>query len=312
MKINKYSASRAQTFQWCDFKYHLTYELYKRDELSQSRYYFAFGEIVHEILEYIVYHGLDCDWKSYIIGLFNQQYPFDNMNADGLGKKVKEKFYVDKQCKKCPVYDKKYKTCKIMRFAPVDSFEGCPKYFYLKAIDMVEDLINRYQSIFKSGIRSELNPNGKILGVEHEFNLTLDKDKYGDDIKLNGFIDLIVENDAETIDIIDYKTGKSKSTTELMKDIQARTYAYVISELFPQYPYQMLTFEYLSESPVTICFTKNDIKNIKQEIKDSWHQIKNRVNLSRRKGPEDFVCKYMCDWNICSQHWAEHQKGFDV
>lgn len=308
MKIDKYSASRGQTFEWCDWKYYLTYELGKREELYKGRYYFAFGNTVHDTLEYYALNGIKCDWRSYLIKMFNEHRPFEGIQ--NLGKKVTQQFFIDKTCKKCKLYNKKNKTCDIMGNAAVDDFDGCPLKVYQNAVEMIEVTIERYHGYFKTGLRTESNPKGKILGVEQEFNLSLGKDDDGQDILITGFIDLVVEADKETIDIIDYKTGSPKTTQELItKDVQSRLYGYVATQLYPNYKYHILTFDYLKDTPVPICFTKKNLESVKSEVIQQFKEIKKRQPNELTRLDNTWICQYMCNWDNCSKYWDKFQNG---
>ena len=106
----------------------------------------------------------------------------------------------------------------------------------------------------------------KILGVEQKFRYEFDKPglgyKYdGKDGRLavNGVIDLVVEIDEDTIEIINYKTGKSakdwntgriKTLDDFQKDIQLRLYNLVAKQMYPQYKYRLLTLVYIQARKV--------------------------------------------------------------
>jgi ATP-dependent helicase/DNAse subunit B len=140
------------------------------------------------------------------------------------------------------------------------------------------------------------------LGVEKEFIIDLGMDHTQTPITAHGFIDLIVEEDAETLEIIDYKTGnKTQNTKEVGADIQAQLYAYAVTQLYPEYQYYLVTMDYFKSSPITVSFDKNQLDATVNFVKSRWESIKKKTKLTRRDN--DWVCKYLCNRELCDIEW---------
>ena len=101
-----------------------------------------------------------------------------------------------------------------------------------------------------------------IIQPEQKFDITINKDWAKYDFKTNkdhvtgnlaikGTIDLITEVNKDTLEVIDWKTGKRldwatgeiKTPEKLQKDAQLRMYHYAISILYPQYSHVMVSIK---------------------------------------------------------------------
>lgn len=137
--------------------------------------------------------------------------------------------------------------------------------------------------------------NQKILQPEQHFDVPLNFDwaKYEFEIdgetitgqlRLKGTIDLIVELDSNTIEIIDYKTGRKVdwATGEeityhnLQKNFQLRQYHLASTILYPQYEHILSTIYYVNHNaPFTLSFGRSDIPETLEMIKTKFERIKN-------------------------------------
>ena len=308
MRIPYVSPSRLKKAQKCKFAYFLSYQWGWADELFTYTFAGDFGSAVHNTLEEYVKSKCTADY----VALYNDQIeklkPFsDDMNS--APRKAQASFFKDKKCETCPFFDPKKAHCGIME-QHVEHFEGCPKKLYDEGLVMIETAIERYGEYFKTGIKSEENPNGRVIGVEAPADISWGKDVDGEDIKMNGFIDLVVEYDEETLLIIDYKTGYSVPThDDFIQDLQPRMYSYAARRLFPNYKYYWVQFDYFRGIPVEHAFTKEDDEKTRQIVVNLYNDIKTAKKVVRRK--EDRYCKYLCNRPFCDQKWAELLQGVD-
>lgn len=301
MKILSCSPSRLDTASKCDFKYYMCYMLGISDKLSASPFASNFGKSVHNVLEEYALSKGTLDWRAALLKEISKKdmRPYDVMEA--ASKRVKAQFFVDKDCHNCPFFQKRGSKCKIVQ-QHVDKFEGCPKRLHEDALKMTEAAIERYAKYFDTGIRSAENPNGKVLGVEHEFTIELGKDEWGDPIVMHGLIDLVVEQDPDTVLVIDYKTGfKTQNADELMKDMQARMYSCAAKHEFPEYKYVFLSFDYFRGVPTDVVFTQDQDDATKDIVRRRWNEIKGKRNIKRRS--YDWYCQYLCNRPECDAQW---------
>jgi hypothetical protein len=303
MDIGSLSPSRAKTSDDCSFKYYMSYTLNISDQLSNSPFASNFGKTVHNVLEeYAKSHGT-LNYQQLLLDEINKEglRPYDGMTT--ASKRVKAKFFVEKACYECPFFDKEKQYCNIVS-QHIDKFEGCPRSLHEDAIKMTQSAIRRYDKYFKTGVKSDANPNGKIIGVEEEFEFVVGKDKWGADIIMHGLMDLVIEEDKETIIVVDYKTGfKTQTTEELIDDMQARMYSIGAKMQFPQYKFVLLTFDYFRGVPVDIAFSKEQDEVTLDVVRRKWNDIKGTYKIKRR--PYDWYCQYLCKRSVCDVEWAK-------
>jgi len=320
MKIPHVSPSRLKKALECQFQYFLSYEWFWADELFTYTFCSEFGTTVHETLEEYVTAKGEIDYKKVYAEKIAEYKPF----ADDMGKapsKARASFFIDKDCANCPHFDSGTAHCGIMPMhveedeeeitsQHVNNFNGCPKKLYDEGLAMVELAIDRYSKYFKTGIKNEDNPGGKVIGVEAEANVSWGSDVEGKDIKMKGFIDLVVEYDEETLLVVDYKTGYSVPEHEkFIKDLQPRMYSYAAKIMYPEYKYHWVQFDYFRGIPMEHAFTDDDDEQTRQQVVGLYNKISKARSIKRRG--EDWYCKYLCNRPFCDQKWEELLAGVD-
>ena len=308
MKIPYVSPSRLKTADACEFKYFLNYMWGWGNELFTYTFCSEFGTTVHNTLEEYAKSKGKADYKKIYAKQVAALKPF----ADDMSKapsKARAAFFMEKDCESCEFFDSKKAHCGIMKQA-VDDFEGCPKKLYYDGLLMVEIAIERYGKYFKTGIRSKDNPKGKVIGIEAPATISWGVGSDGKDIKMNGFIDLVVEYDPETLLVIDYKTGYSVPEHEkFIKDLQPRMYSYAAKIMYPEYKYHWVQFDYFRSIPLEHAFTDDDDEQTRQQVVGLYNKISKARSIKRRG--EDWYCKYLCNRPFCDQKWEELLAGVD-
>lgn len=199
--------------------------------------------------------------------------------------------------------------------------------------------------------------NRKIVAPEPHFDIPIEEDwakfKYtlpdGKEIEgqlaIKGTIDLVTQTDDDTIEVVDWKTGKridwatgeEKTYEKLCSDPQLLLYYYAISKLFPEYKQTIMTIFFIKDGgPFSMCFDKNDHKKFLQMLKDRFQEIQKNVTPKPVSASRsDFRCTKLChyyknNWpnseqNMCiyiENHLKTHgmdetvkkctKKGFDI
>ena len=308
MKITTVSPTRLKTATKCDFKYFLTYQWGWADDLFTYTFASEFGTAVHNTLEaYANAHG-ELDIKTEYLKQLLLSNPFleDMMKAPS---KARASFFVEKKCSECPFFNPENGRCQLVN-KHVEHFEGCPKGLYEDGLKMIDGALARYDSYFKTGIKSEKNPTGKVIGVEQVADISWGKDEDGEDILMNGFIDLVLEYDAETLIIVDYKTGFSIPTFEdFVEDLQPRMYSYAAKQIFPHYKFFWVQFDYFRGAQLENVFTHADDEKTRIEVVSIFNRIKKAKRIKRRA--YDHYCKHLCNRPLCDRKWAELMQGVD-
>lgn len=308
MRIPYVSPSRLKKALECEFQYFLSYEWGWADALFQYTFASEFGSSVHYTLEEYAESKGKADYRAIYAKHVAALKPF----SDDMSKapsKARASFFVEKNCEDCPFFDPKKARCGILD-KHVEHFDGCPRRLYNEGLMMVETAIDRYGEYFKTGIKSDDNPGGRVIGIEAPAQISWGKDEDGEDIVMNGFIDLVVEYDSETLMIVDYKTGYSVPQHEkFIKDLQPRMYSFAAKLMYPQYKYHWVQFDYFRGIPLEHAFTAEDDEQTRRQVVALYNKIKKARTIKRRG--YDHYCKYLCNRPLCDQKWRELLAGED-
>ena len=157
----------------------------------------------------------------------------------------------------------------------------------------------------------EFDPrNRKIIYPEYPFNIEIkqpwakiDSNKY---LRIKGTIDLVTDVGDNTIEIIDWKTGrrhdwgkdKPKEYEDLMKDEQLMLYYYAARKSFVNYDNIMLTIFFIRDGgPFSLPFDDSVLPIVENRLRETYESIRNCKDpelLDRFR--EDFRCKRLCDF----------------
>lgn len=141
----------------------------------------------------------------------------------------------------------------------------------------------------------------------------LDQDGEVHQFTPRGFIDLVHEIDHDTIEIVDWKTGKRNAfyTQEpidemvLMREIQPRLYHLAAYFLYPKYKNILITFYYTNDGgPITIALSHDDLAVTIATLHRFMTTVKKDTLLRRNRS---WKCK-MCSFDrngICCRVWSD-------
>lgn len=318
MKLKSISPSRIKTYDSCLFKYYLNYVLFAK---LKSNWGAVHGTLIHDLLEFYA-NGQDTAWLARMyrgyagtLETLDRYHKPTIMETPLVWAKPKEYADIKPGCDGCPFADIPENKCRIS-LEPLDKLPGCPRMLFEKSIDMMEDVMERY----KTDIWPKLMMDGdKIVGAEMPFNLPIP----GIDTKMIGVMDLVIKHDEDTLEVIDYKSGKTTQTTEeCMRDIQPRMYSLACRRLFVDdvlglgYKFKniVLTFDYFTNMPITVAFSKEEDDKTEQFVKNKVKEIEETDLITRiagERGSFDWRCKYMCDIEVCEKNWKGNFKLSD-
>lgn len=196
-----------------------------------------------------------------------------------------------------------------------------------------------------------------VLAPEPHFDIPIDEDwakfEYtmpdGKNVKgqlaIKGTIDLVTKVDDETIEVIDWKTGRrldwatgqEKTYEKLCSDPQLLLYNYAISKLFPEYKQAIMSIFFIKDGgPFSMCFDDSDQKIFLNMLKERFQEIqKNNTPKPISSDRSNWKCTKLChfyknnwpntDQNMCiyiENHIKDHgidktvkdctRKGFDI
>jgi RecB family exonuclease len=298
MHIPYATASRIKEYEQCQFKYFLNYHL-QYPPLKVGNIWAEKGNAVHVALEKWTNAKLgrtenaSADYRQVLLDYYAQTslWTLDNRAPD-----KGHTHPVAKSCESCPLATKDGR-CEPANVL-ISNVEGCPRPNFLEDLALVEKTLQRTDyNPFK------LDANGalvaKVLGVEQEFITSLGG------VPVKGYMDLVIENNPNTLEVIDYKTGKAMSYDAACKDPQVRIYAAVARQMWPQYKYIMVTLHYLKTKPVTCAFDEKDDGVTLRALHGAFNRIDNNDNPERKP---IWLCRYCIGWDDCTEIHKEFKK----
>lgn len=153
--------------------------------------------------------------------------------------------------------------------------------------------ITRYVYVVLDHNNSQFNPLKRhIIGIEQYIKLEINEEwallPDNSQFKITGFIDLVTQIDHDTLEIIDYKTGRMTDFFSgedidfnylAKKDMQMRFYHWAIAEKYGCDKIYALTMFFLKYSkPITVTFSCDDLIETKERIKNRFLEIKDTLN----------------------------------
>lgn len=241
------------------------------------------GTIVHKVLEilaFIKYHQQKKD-KTFIDDILGQ-VDVNNYDLDSI---------IDK------IYNYYTSAFSHHEWKKID-YKDCYNWTY-KAIN------------YENGMFDPRNRD--ILYPEQQFDIVIDKPwaKYKYDtsngvlegnLAIKGTIDLITRPNNNTVEIIDWKTGRrlnwatgeEKTQEKLEKDPQLMIYYYAVQKLYPEIENCIVTIFFINDGgPFSMTFDKKDIYKTEQLLKEKFKKIQQTTKPRLNK---TWKCTKLCHY----------------
>jgi len=156
-----------------------------------------------------------------------------------------------------------------------------------------------------------------IMQPEQKFDIIINKPwaKYEFDTKegkisgnlgIKGTIDLITKINNDTLEIIDWKTGRrldwatgeEKTLAKLQKDPQLRMYHYAVSMLYPEYPHIIVSINFINDGGAfSVCYDKSDLPETEAMLRQKFETIK---SVKKPKLNKTWKCNKLCHFGKSS------------
>ncbi len=163
--------------------------------------------------------------------------------------------------------------------------------------------------LYNNGMFDPRNRN--ILCPEQHFDIVIDKSwakyKYKvsegtleGNLAIKGTIDLITQVGDNTIEIIDWKTGRrlnwatgqEKTQEKLEEDPQLRIYHYAVQKLYPHIDHIMVTIFFINDGGAfSVVFDKSDLPKTESMLRDKFEIIKKTQKPRLNKS---WMCSKLC------------------
>jgi len=176
--------------------------------------------------------------------------------------------------------------------------------------------------LFNSGQFDPRNRN--IIEAEPHFDIPIDEDwahyeyeingeKVRGQLAIKGTIDLVTQIDENTIEAVDWKTGRrldwatgqEKTLSKLQSDPQLLLYNYALSKLFPSYDQTIMSIFFIKDGgPFSLCFDKSDHKKFLDMLKERFTEIqKNNKPQPISEDRSNWKCSKLCHY--CKNNWQD-------
>jgi hypothetical protein len=175
-------------------------------------------------------------------------------------------------------------------------YRDCKKWIY-KALD------------YNNGMFDPRNRN--ILQPEQHFDIEIKKDwaKYNyktkdgiinGNLAIKGTIDLITKIDNNTIEIIDWKTGRrldwatgeEKTLEKLHKDPQLMIYFYAAHHLYPDIEHIIISINFINDGGAfSVCFDKSHLFQVESMLRHKFETIRRTTKPEQHKS---WKCNKLC------------------
>lgn len=309
MLITYIRSSSYNNYAYCQMQYFITYVLGHQPSSGKKA---ELGTIVHKVMESLA------GFKKY-----NQDNPKKNtlhISDDALGDVEIKKSELLKESIVKDLLDKSY------AFYTSGSSHSFSKTDKDTCLDLVWNTLNYNNGQFDPRYR-------KVVAPEPHFDIPIDEDwafyEYelpdGRLIKgqlaIKGTIDLVTETSKDTIEVVDWKTGKrldwatgeEKTYEKLNSDAQLLLYNYAISKLFPEYDHTIMSIFFIKDGgPFSMCFDKADHKRFLGMLKNRFEEIKaNNTPKPLSQSRDSWKCTKLChyyknNWPGTNQNMCIH------
>jgi len=156
-----------------------------------------------------------------------------------------------------------------------------------------------------------------ILDSEKRFEIEVDGEDWNTienkPFRIKGFIDIVNKIDDDTIEIVDWKTGKQVDLSNMeeinfeniSRKIQPRIYHLATTILYPQYKNIFATFYYINQDgPLTVSFSDEDLAMTFTTLFNFFNTVKKDKVIKRNRS---WKCR-MCPFNkndLCTNIWSD-------
>lgn len=119
-------------------------------------------------------------------------------------------------------------------------------------------------------------------------------------LAIKGTIDLITKVNDNTLEVIDWKTGKrldwatgqEKTLEKLYKDPQLKIYHYALSKLYPEYEHIIMSINFINDGGAfSLCFDKSDLVSTEELIRKKFEEIK---KCKKPRLSKTWKCNKLC------------------
>ena len=169
-----------------------------------------------------------------------------------------------------------------------------------------KDFDPRYRNVYYTEPHFDIAIEEDWAKFEHEIN----GETVTGQLAIKGTIDLVTQVDEETIEVIDWKTGRrlnwatmeEKTYDKLWNDPQLLLYFYAMSKLYPDFKYRLMSIFFSKDTdgkydpqPFTMPFGEEDEPRFLEMLRKQVNKIRQNTNPQMLDSTHrNFKCKTLC------------------
>lgn len=297
MIVTYIRSSSYNNYDFCQMQYFLTYVLGWRSDSGKKA---DMGTMAHKVMEILA--GLKKFQQD------NPRKKYLTIDDDKCGKirVSKDRLFLDD-------FVDEMTELSINKYA-----EDSKHKFYRgdrKAVrDTVETFLTHSDGLFDPRKRNIFHPEAHFdIPIEEDwakFEYEINGEMVKGQLAIKGTIDLTTLLDDNTIEVVDWKTGRRmdwatgevKDYKKLENDAQLLLYFYAISQVYKDYPNRIMSIFFYKDAegevdpkPFSICFGPEDERRFLDKLKNRFEEIKANINPKPMDPTRSsFKCKYLC------------------
>ena len=196
--------------------------------------------------------------------------------------------------------------------------EGSKHKFYRGDRKIVRETVQTFlthsDGLFDPRKRNIYHPEAQFdIPIEEDwakFEYQINGETVKGQLAIKGTIDLTTLVDEDTIEVVDWKTGRRmdwatgevKDYEKLEDDAQLLLYFYAISKVYPQFKYRIMSIFFYKDkegkvdpTPFSICLDKSDEARFLEKLKKRFQEIQQNISPKPIDHTRtNFKCKYLC------------------
>jgi ATP-dependent helicase/DNAse subunit B len=306
MIVTYVRSSSYNNYTYCEMQYFITYVLGHQPSSGKKA---ELGTMAHKVMEVLA--GL----KKHL-----QDHPKAKLlkvDDDALGKVS----FPKKELMTNDIVDK------LVEMSVAAYAEKSGHKFYRADRQVVSDTVWTFlkhaDGMFDPRLRNIHHPEPHFdIPIEEDwakFEYEINGKKVQGQLAIKGTIDLVTLVNDDTIEVIDWKTGRRmdwatgevKDYKKLENDAQLLLYFYAISKLYPEFPNRIMSIFFYKDkdgevdpAPFSLCFGPQDEQRFLNMLKKRVTSIRN--NLEPKPIDQtrtNWKCKYLCHY--CKNKWED-------
>mgnify|MGYP003132513660 FL=1 len=297
MLVTYVRSSSYNNYDYCQMQYFLTYVLGWRSDSGKKA---DMGTMAHKVMEILA-----------SLKKFQQDNPRKKYLAiedDKCGKIriKKEELYTDE-------FVDDTTELAIKKYA-----EGSKHKFYRGDRKVVRETVQTFlthsDGLFDPRKRNIYHPEAQFdIPIEEDwakFEYQINGETVKGQLAIKGTIDLTTLVNEDTIEVVDWKTGRRmdwatgevKDYAKLEDDAQLLLYFYAISKIYPQFKYRIMSIFFYKDkdgevdpTPFSICLDESDEARFLEKLKKRFQEIQQNISPKPIDHTRtNFKCKYLC------------------